>query len=369
MQIMAEPVTECSTEFALAAACCAWPLTDERLQAIRGRSVSVDWALFAKAANLHRIEGLVWHALDKAGVDLPEPIRISLRNKAAGIARDNLLSAVESRRLAEAFSTAQVPLIFVKGLTLAVLAYESLALKKAIDIDLVVPSGHIAEAGEILTAAGYSVRKPRALSSLVSWHGHLKESVWVHPEKMFHVDLHTRLVDNPLLLQGVDPEAPARLVQVAPGISLPTLGEDALFSYLCVHGASSAWFRLKWLADVAALISHAPGAAVEDLYDRAHRLGAARAAGQALLLCRDVFGMRLPEGPVLAAEADPVVRWLCRSALRQMEAQCREEAMDRRFGTVLIHLTQFALRPGYQFKLAELKRQLASKVAVATMAR
>ena len=369
MSIMAERSAAHSQEFELAAACCAWPLTEERLGAVRHFSQAVDWEVFATAARLHRVEGLVWNALDKAAVDLPEPARTMLRNEAVGIARDNLISAVESRRLAQAFSSAHVPLVFVKGLTLAVLAYGELSLKKAIDLDLVVPPERIAEAGEVLTAVGYSVRLPRALSGLVSWHGHSKESVWTHPGKMFHIDLHTRLVDNPLILRGVDPAAPGRLVQVAPEISLPTLGEEALFAYLCVHGSSSAWFRLKWLADVAALLSQVSEAEVERLYEHSQWLGAGRAVGQALLLCRHIFGVRIPRSLADELERDSVTTWLWRSALRQMKAQSRAEATNRRFGTVLIHLTQLGMQPGFSFKLAELKRQVGVKIAGARQPR
>ena len=37
-----------------------------------------------------------------------------------------------------------------------------------------------------------------------------------------------------------------------------TLGADDLFAYLCAHGAYHAWFRLKWLADIGALLAAEP---------------------------------------------------------------------------------------------------------------
>ena len=36
---------------------------------------------------------------------------------------------------------------------------------------------------------------------------------------------------------------------------MPTLADEPLYAYLCVHGASSAWFRLKWIADLNALLA------------------------------------------------------------------------------------------------------------------
>ena len=36
--------------------------------------------------------------------------------------------------------------------------------------------------------------------------------------------------------------------------SIPTLPVSRLLLYLCVHGALDGWLRLKWLADIAALL-------------------------------------------------------------------------------------------------------------------
>jgi len=77
---------------------------------------------------------------------------------------------------------------------------------------------------------------------------------------------------------------------VAPGIRLPTLARDEQFAYLCVHGASSAWFRLKWISDLAGVLHGQSGEMIERLFERSQALGAERAAGQALLLADRLFG-------------------------------------------------------------------------------
>ena len=67
--------------------------------------------------------------------------------------------------------------------------------------------------------------------------------------------LHTRVADHPDLLSQVGIDSPIQIVTVAKHIALPTLARDELFAYLTVHGASSAWFRLKWITDLAALLA------------------------------------------------------------------------------------------------------------------
>ncbi|HYD38273.1 MAG TPA: nucleotidyltransferase family protein, partial [Allosphingosinicella sp.] len=245
---------------------------------------------------------------------------------------------------------------------LGALVYGSVGPKMGWDIDLLVPPSAVEAAATVLEAAGYRLdlpSGPRARERLAAFHRHWKESVWKSADGALTVELHTRLADNPALLPEVGCDSPVRRVEVAKGRFLPTLGGDELFAYLSVHGASSAWFRLKWIADVAALLSSLPPAAIERLYRRSQQLGAGRAAGQALLLCERLFATPLP--PALAAElaADRTNRWLLAVALRKLAGRTlATELHDTRFGTVSIHLMQLALLPGLGFKLGELGRQL-----------
>ena len=57
-----------------------------------------------------------------------------------------------------------------------------------------------------------------------------------------------------MLLRQVGLGSPTQEVAVLDG-SLRTLGDKELFAYLCVHGASHCWFRLKWLADLNAWLA------------------------------------------------------------------------------------------------------------------
>ena len=59
-------------------------------------------------------------------------------------------------------------------------------------------------------------------------------------------------------------------------------------------------------------------------------------------------------------QSDAANRWLFRSALDLMAGRhVAVELHERRLGTLPIHLMQFALLPGWRFKLSELARQVA----------
>ena len=104
------------------------------------------------------------------------------------------------------------------------------------------------------------------------------------------VDLHVAAADNPMLIPGITAYSPTQEVDIGNGIRLKTLARDELVAYLAVHGASSLWFRLKWIADFAALVDGSSGMEFRRLYMRSQELGAGRAAGQALLLADRLFG-------------------------------------------------------------------------------
>jgi hypothetical protein len=127
-----------------------------------------------------------------------------------------------------------------------------------------------------------------------------------------------------------------------------------------VHGASSAWFRLKWISDFAALL-HGRGAEdIRRIYDQSQDLGAGRAAGQALQLADKLFGVLDPI-PELRDQlaSDRATRLLTGAALRMLTTGAREPT-ERRLGTLPIHWTQVLLLPGLAYKLSELRRQLRS---------
>lgn len=314
---------------------------------------TVDWDLFLTLARHHRVEGLA----ARADAPMPDRVRAELKEAAANIAARNLRSAAESQRLSDAFTAANIPLLFVKGLTLGVLAYGDTSAKAAIDIDLVVAPSDIGRAAKALNECGWNPVLPT--SRVVDWHRLHKESVWRSPATGLQADLHSRLTDNPRLIPEIGIDSPRQQVEVAPGVVLPTLARGELFAYLAVHGASSAWFRLKWITDLAALISRASASELERIYTRSQQLGAGRSAAQALLIADELYQCLYP-APRLATRlrVGRANRRLAAIALRMLgRSKAPLEPTQRRLGTLPIHLSQLLLLPGAGFKLSEAWRQ------------
>jgi hypothetical protein len=346
-----------SAELRLVAACLRWPYSEEeRLEAIAEAALQVgDWDRLLRIVTRHRVTGLVYRGLEQAGVGHSA----ALEQTAAAQTRQTLSFAFESVRLERMFREAGVELLFLKGVALTKLAYGDLSLRHAKDIDLLVEPEDNDRASELLERAGYRPRYVRAHMSPAQyglWMRHSKGMEWMHPQTGVELELHWRLTDMPTLLW--DGLGPGRQV-VAVGVGeLPTLDSERLMAYLCVHGASHGWSRLKWLADVFALLPEDPAGA-ERLYRRMLELGAGRAAGQALLLCKDLLGLELAPGLRLELENDWALRTLRRAALRTiLRGGSEREIYGMAFGTTFVYLSRFLLGEGWQFLVSEARQRV-----------
>ena len=345
---------------ALIVACCGAAF-DRAHQAVS--CDGIDWPRFLGLARFHRVQGLVREGVSRLELPTPEGVTASLSSEATMIAAENLRAIAESKALLHEFEGDSVPLLFLKGVTLSQLAYGNPALKGAADIDILIAREAIEKAARILRERDYRAAIPKGASDsagLKSWHEVRKESLWLRDSDAIAIDLHTRVQDNADVIPAISVQSPRQTVDIG-GNGLPTLAPDELFAYLCVHGASSAWFRLKWITDLAALLHPLPGAEIERLYLRSQELGAWRAADQALLLADRLYGSL--EGTDLRdrLNGDRSSRRLFAAAEHQLISS--REPTEVFLGTWRIHWTQFFLRPGAGFKLKELYRQVRQAIA------
>lgn len=329
--------------------CCRPHLSDADLALIGARLAAGDGNRLAFLARRHRVEGLVWRTITRAGI-VPlgaQPIGEAARR----IAADGFAMALESGRVHAAFSRASLPHLFVKGQTLGALAWGDPLLKQQLDIDLLVPPNAINKAGRLLEALGYVQQVPDPSVDAADWHRSHKESQWRSDDGIL-LDLHSRLGDHPALLPTATATVTPRMVEVPGGIALPTLPDRLLLPYLAVHGASSAWFRVKWLADFAALVARTPPETVATIADQAPRLGAGRTYAAALILANRLLGTRLPDN----LEGDRATLRLV--ALATAMIGNPGEPTQQRFGTLPIHRSQLLMVPGSHYFLSELVRKL-----------
>jgi hypothetical protein len=350
-----------TAEFDLAVHCCRLAFDPGAAAPAPGHVRNLDWERFYRLIRFHRVQGLVWQSISALDIAIPGEIARRIAEDAARIAASNREILAECQALADALTAREIEFLILKGLPLGVLAYGSPWFKAAVDVDLLIDDARLDDSLAVLRSCGFRREddRPEDPRALRAWHRYRKDSEWFKPGSTARVDLHTRLTDNPALIPTLGLRSPRQCVDVTETCRLCTLSKDELFAHLCVHGASSAWFRLKWVTDLAALLSSRSGDQLRHLYCRSQELGAGRAAGQALLLADELYGT-LGECADLRdrLEADRWTRWLYRQALRQLAGRDEPaEPTARRTGTLRIHMTQLLLLPGPAFKASEFVRQ------------
>jgi hypothetical protein len=152
--------------------------------------------------------------------------------------------------------------------------------------------------------------------------------------------------------------SPRESVAVGTGQSLPTLARPEQLVYLAVHGASTNWHRLKWIADFAALTRCSSDA----------QRAAARACAMRLR-AQDIYDSALALAAVLFGDSAALrLRMLSRQAHRLMAAGLRDLTAPHRIATLrevdwdrslVVYLDKLRFMPDFAYRREELRLMLA----------
>jgi hypothetical protein len=217
----------------------------------------VDWEYLFLLARRHSVVPLLYLQLERHASDLVPAEKLSQLKKQYldNSARNTILTA-ELCRLITLFASSGIEAIPYKGPVLARFAYDNLALRRFVDLDIIVNKNDVLKAREILLAHGYTPSKSLSLRQqelLLRTQHNLQFSRDNH---RLIVELHWEVAPH-LFASTVDADTLwQNLVSIdLNGTQVKTLSaEDLLFS-LCVHGSRHLWERLGWICDVAELIS------------------------------------------------------------------------------------------------------------------
>ncbi|MET0273699.1 MAG: nucleotidyltransferase family protein [Phenylobacterium sp.] len=351
-------------EFLLAAACCSWPPSAMRDAAVRrAAGAPIDWKRFLQVLTRQRVGALARDGLMRAEIPVPPAATAAMADIAKQTAVRNLQYAGEARALRRLFDDSGVPILFFKGATLARRAYGSIDLKHGRDIDILVSRDHVREAVGLLEQVGYRPVWPIPGSEPLfsTWLDTAKEFEFLDPARGTRVELHWALVDNGWHRARLAAHLTRQAVDIGNGVVLETLGDDILFVYLCIHGARSGWFRLKWLADVAAILEASSAADFDRYVALARDCDATPCLAQAALLCGRLF-----PGVLSAERAAPFRRslrhrWLERTAMTMMtRGGGRLEVSHIPFGSFPTWVSAWLLGRSWRYLLAELRLAMTS---------
>ncbi|MEM6475062.1 MAG: nucleotidyltransferase family protein [Pseudomonadota bacterium] len=323
-----------------------------------------DWSAFEREVERHDLTILANDALRAAGVEPPE----TLSNKSKEQKLRALSLTREAMRLIDALAKAGINAIILKGPLLSQQIYGNPALRNSIDIDLLVDWDDFRAAQRCLQQSGYelySAEPPYDDWRIEPWRELAKDIIMTNSEQRLVLELHHRLKSPAALLRGLT-MAQAQGTTVLAGKEFASFERADLFIYLCVHAATSLWDRLKWLADLRALLAGVGLDEIEAIQKRSEHLGTHRCTALGLLLLHRIWGQSIPGQIAEMAQHDARLRSLEAASWQRLRGPERSHAslansLARRH---LMHLRDdHAFRRAYAKELTQ-DRELLERFAL-----
>ena len=239
--------------------CCARTEASPEVAAkIRALAASdVDWNYLALLARRHSITPLLYRQLERHASELvPSADFAKLKLDYQENSARNIILTDELVRLISLFNNAGIETVPYKGPALALFAYGNLALRRFVDLDVIVKKADVLRARDLLLDQGYAPGKSLSLAQqelLLKTQHNLQFS---RDNRRLLLELHWEVAPHLFASSVQETELWQNLTTLnINGTELKTLAADDLLFSLCVHGSRHLWERLGWICDVAELIS------------------------------------------------------------------------------------------------------------------
>lgn len=348
--------------FSLMLATLRWPDDVARRSAIAHRaSAAIDWKRFLALASRHRASPLAIQGLISAEIALPAWTSTQLEDARKHALFGEMTIARRLEQLQQRLADGAIQAIALKGPALSLRAFGQLGLRTYRDLDLLVNEADLASVGTLLIEDGYEFVEPspRNSTDLSAWAKDHKDMVLRHPLTGQLIEVHWRLFDNRALMPVRELSSPVRL-GLAPLEASLVLPADVELRYLCLHGALHGWSRLRWLADINAMIAHVPRKSMPAIIRSADgRISPA--VSQALILCRELLGAVFPPDIDRILARSRRGRWLARLAWSEILRSGTEELEAVHLGSTVKNLSHYALLDDARSLFEEVRFDLTAK--------
>lgn len=265
-----------------------------------------DWTGAVQLALNHGVAGLMCRGLQRVPGDaIPPEMAAAAETFLVDAQARGSAAIADLFAILDTLADERIPALAFKGPALAAIAYGSAWIRPSRDLDLLCARDDMDRAIRALARLGYRSDQadlsPRVTAAC---HDYVGQDI-LFAQGRIPVEPHCAFAPAALAID-LDMEgmrARARAIAID-GREVRTLGVEDTILTACLHGWKDQWWRLLWVADVAALLHRRPGPDWKVLEARAQEAGVRRILHLGLALARDLFDAPLPEhvGRAIAAE-------------------------------------------------------------------
>jgi hypothetical protein len=219
----------------------------------------IDWQRIWGLAEAHGLLSLLGGQLVRIteSLNLPDEFCAALKDYSYANKLRNRMLLQEYAVVRAAFDEAGINTVALKGIGHLLTMPDYAKVRELADIDLLVPSRHVAKARMLLEQQGYrAVYAPNTVrlgeEDLTDEQSKVYDDVYheysfVNSDGLIYIDLHWRL--SPRVYPTSLPADLPFVKQSSDG--LPSLSYQLV--YLCMHAAKDGWSELKWALDLATI--------------------------------------------------------------------------------------------------------------------
>ena len=304
-------ITEVSPEFCLALAIAWLPsgaFAEHQTLLIKKLCGEVrSWDAVLVLVDRHRIPALAYtNLLGSAGI-VPERIMAALKMRSQKARHQALAHTAEISRVHKILTQQGIACLPLKGSILSIQLYGDPGVRQANDMDILIQAKEFERAEKLLLAEGYQRQSPPF--ALPPDSGKLMNSVihhfeYHHPQRKIMLELHWR--GNFYRSQSNKYFWEYNTKTNIAGQEYTVLNEDLQLLYLCTHGAYHKYFRIKWLGDIAKIISENRISSWERVIEIATELQVLRSLALSVLLINQLFLLPIPDALSKLAKQETV---------------------------------------------------------------
>ncbi len=279
----------------------------------------IDWTYLIELAQGHGMIPLLYRTLKTNFAEwVPPAILEELNRRYLWNLRSSLFLTGELLKLLNRFQENGIPVVPLKGPTLATFLYGHPGMRTYGDLDLLFQKKDVSKAKKLLVSRGYCFSLPLSLPL-----SETQKKIYLQSEAEACLIRNNREVSVEVLW-GTPGDFPIALdfapfwkrleKQSFEGQAILTFSPEDWILYLSLHQATHGWSRLLWLTDLDALIHSHPRMDWDTLVGRAEQLRCRRVLFISLALIHSFLQTPLPEQVQETLKADERVQCLARIA-------------------------------------------------------
>jgi hypothetical protein len=275
----------------------------QREEAISLISSGIDWKLFYRHVNKHRVLPVVYKNMRTFSADqIDDSVMTALKKKSMQSTGHSLKLSSELVRIAGILNEQEIRFLSLKGPLLSLALFGDMNIRISKDLDLMIDLADLERTDKLLIESGYRRIMPSEIPTGKSRAIFFKNNHHYSYMNDLHVNIELHWKFDYLVFDTAFSRIwEARRTLQVNRTQFYVMNAEEEFLYYVYHGAGHGWNRLRWLSDVAEMID-SNNFDWSIIIKRADQLQMKHALFQAMILCRELMNTTIPE--MLAFDVD-----------------------------------------------------------------